>query len=61
MFLSHSGSTMARFYLLGLMTVSVLSAEYEEAYGEDYMIKGTNAKKNEFPWQGEISIKIISY
>ena len=52
---------MARFYLLGLMAVSVLSAEYEEAYGEDYSIGGTNAKKNEFPWQGEISIKIISY
>ena len=54
---SHSGSTMVKFYLLGLMAVSVLS----EDNGEDYIIEGTNAKKNEFPWQGEISIKIISY
>ena len=57
MFKSHSGSTMARFYLLGLMAVSALSEEY----AIDYMINGTDAEKNEFPWQGEISIKIISY
>ena len=47
---------MAKFYLLGLMAVSVLSQEY----GEDFIINGTDAEKNEFPWQGEISIKIIS-
>ena len=58
MFKSHSGSTMAKFYLLGLMAVSVLS----EDYGDEYIIwGGTDAEKNEFPWQGEISIKIISY
>ena len=57
MFKSHSGSTMAKFYLLGLMAVSVLS----EDYGDEYIIwDGTDAEKNEFPWQGEISIKIIS-
>ena len=50
MFKSHSGSTMARFYLLGLMAVSALSEEY----AIDYMINGTDAEKNEFPWQGEI-------
>ena len=55
--ISDLGSTMANFYLLGLMAVSVLS----EAYGDDYIMEGTYAKKNEFPWQGEISIKIISY
>ena len=48
---------MAKFYLLGLMAVSVFSEEY----GEDFIINGTDAEKNEFPWQGEISIKIKFY
>ena len=61
---SHSGSEMAKLFLLGLMAVSVLSDEYNEFaidddYGNDYIVHGTDAEKNEYPWQGEISIKII--
>ena len=44
---------MARFYLLGLIAVSALSEAYGSDY-KDYIINGTDAKKNEFPWQGEI-------
>lgn len=56
---------MARFYMLGLMAASVFSDEYGEYailgdYGNDYVVNGTDAEKNEYPWQGEISIKIIS-
>ena len=47
---------MARFYLLGILAVSVLF----EVHSDDYIVHGTAARKNEFPWQGKIWIKIIS-
>ena len=46
---------MLRLYLLGTLAVSVLS-EYNN--DEDYIVEGTDARKNEFPWQGEFSIEI---
>ena len=56
---------MAKLFLLGLMAVSVLTDEYSQYaidgdYGNDYIVHGKDAKKNGYPWQGEISIKIIS-
>ena len=62
--MSLSGSTKIRFYFLGLMAASVLPdlmvEQYGGDYGVDYIQEETDAKKNGYPWQGEISIKIIN-
>ena len=49
---------MARLFLLGLMAVSVLTEEYSQYainvnYGNDYIVHGNDAEKNEYPWQGD--------
>ena len=54
MFKSHSGSTMARFFLLAILAVSVLSKYNDD---EDYIINGNDAIRNEFPYQGEFPIR----
>ena len=51
---SHSGSKMVRFCLLAILAVSVLS-EYND--DEDYIVNGIDARKNEFPYQGEFPIR----
>ena len=51
---SDSGSKMARFCLLAILAVSVLS-EYKD--DEDYVVNGNDARKNEFPYQGEFPIR----
>ena len=45
---------MLRLYLLGTLAVSVLS-EYND--DEDYIVNGIDARKNEFPYQGEFPIR----
>ena len=42
---------------IGMMAVSILSTEN----GKDYILGGEDVEKNAYPWQGEISINIISH
>ena len=54
MFKSHTGSTMVRFFLLAILAISVLS-EYND--DEDYIVNGIDARKYEFPYQGEFPLR----
>ena len=55
---SYSGLAMARIYLLSILAASVWS---EDSSDDEYYIEnGRDARENEFSWQGEMSIKIIS-
>ena len=45
---------MVRFFLLAILAISVLS-EYND--DEDYIVNGQDARKNEFPYQGEFQLR----
>ena len=47
---------MARFCLLAILAVAVsVLSEYKD--DEDYIVNGHDARKNEFPYQGEFPIR----